>query len=508
MKPASFLARTSFLLSAFFALDKALALAKSVVFNRLVGLEGMGIFGAANNIPDLLSALLSGGALGVALIPVLRETMDKSGRATAWRLFSKVVNLAFILTGVAALGLIVAAPVLVPTVVAPGFDSVAQAQTTALMRLDLGAIVIFSVSGLVMAGLQANQHFLSPAAAPLLYNLGQIFGVTVLSPRAGMQVGALTLPAFGLGLSGMAYGVIIGAALHLAIQLPALFKAGFRWDPSLGITTPEMQKVLGLLGPRVLTMLCIQAYFLSRDNIASRFGTGAVGALNLGWTIEQVLETVIGTAIAVAILPTLATLFDQNREAELTSLVNKALRITAALAIPGTLLLGAATPVLVTTVFSYPAEQVQLVTLCTWAFLCGLVGDAWLEIAVRTHYAKLDTRTPLIAAAVQAISFMALSYLLSMLLGPAGIPLAAALTFTAQALVLLLRLRRQHAGMLMLNGSVWHGLLAGALGLAIYFPISYLARQHGILASAGALIAGAGAALLALRHELALIRDL
>ena len=68
----SFLTRTSLLLSFFFAADKVLAFGKTLLFNKIVGLAGMGIFGAANNIPDYLSALLSGGALGVALVPVLQ----------------------------------------------------------------------------------------------------------------------------------------------------------------------------------------------------------------------------------------------------------------------------------------------------------------------------------------------------------------------------------------------------------------------------------------------------
>src|SRR5512140_613106 len=98
MRKLSFLTRTSLLLSFFFAADKVLAFGKSLLFNKIVGLEGMGIFGAANNIPDYLSALLSGGALGMAFIPVLTEVLDKQGRAQAWDLFSRVINLAFIAT--------------------------------------------------------------------------------------------------------------------------------------------------------------------------------------------------------------------------------------------------------------------------------------------------------------------------------------------------------------------------------------------------------------------------
>src|SRR5512138_27188 len=103
MRKLSFLTRTSLLLSFFFAADKVLAFGKSLLFNKVIGLEGMGIFGAANNIPDYLSALLSGGALGMAFIPVLREYIDCEGQDKAWDLFSRIANLAFVITGAASI---------------------------------------------------------------------------------------------------------------------------------------------------------------------------------------------------------------------------------------------------------------------------------------------------------------------------------------------------------------------------------------------------------------------
>src|SRR5512141_2692341 len=118
MNKLSFLTRTSLLLSFFFAIDKVLAFGKSLLFNKIVGLEGMGIFGAANNIPDYLSALLSGGALGMAFIPVLTEYLDRQGRLEAWELFSKIINLAFIITGAFSVIIILLAEPLVHYIIA------------------------------------------------------------------------------------------------------------------------------------------------------------------------------------------------------------------------------------------------------------------------------------------------------------------------------------------------------------------------------------------------------
>jgi putative peptidoglycan lipid II flippase len=495
MRRLSFLTRTSLLLSCFFAADKAIAFGKALLFNKIVGLEGMGIFGAANNIPDYLSALLSGGALGIAFIPVLRETIDRHGHVQAWDLFARIINLAFVVTGAASAIIIVLAAPFVRYVIAPGFTPNNQALTASLMRLDLVAILIFSISGLVMAALHANQHFFLPALAPLLYNLGQIFGVTILSPNQGLHLGPMQLPAFGMGLYGMVYGVIIGASLHLLIQVPGLIRYQFRWRPILEWSSPAVQRVLILLGPRVLTMGCIQAYFVARDNLASTFGSSGVGALNLGWTIEQVPETIIGSAIAVAILPSLAEFIDLGKTTDFTHTINRALRIMLALALPVAVLLGITVRPMVQAFFGYDASRLDLVAACTWAFLAGLVGDTWLEVAVRGFYANLNTRTPLIAASIQAVSFIVLAFVLSRLFGLAGIPLAAALTFTTQAIVLLCLLGSRFPGLLRVRATAFRAIL-GASGAAIVATtLLHILPEMGAASALIALLAGALTAL-------------
>ena len=471
----SFLTRTSLLLSFFFALDKVFAFGKSLLFNKIVGLEGMGIFGAANNIPDYLSALLSGGALGIAFIPVLTEYLDKQGRREAWDLFSRIINLAFVITGAFSIIIILLAGPMTRYIIAPGFTRDQQILTASLMRIDLIAILIFSISGLVMASLHANQHFFLPALAPILYNLGQIFGVTILSPNNGLHLGPIQLPAFGLGLYGMVYGVILGSALHLLIQVPGLIRYQFHWTPVLEFKSVGVQRVLILLGPRILTMGCIQAYFVARDNFASRFNTVGVGALNLGWTIQQVPETIIGSAIAVALLPSLAEFINRGEIDNFIATVNRALKVMLAFCIPVAVLLALTVRPLAGRFFGYDASRLDLLTACTWAFLIGLVGDAWLEVAVRSFYANQNTRIPLVAAFIQVIAFVIFSFILSPIIGLAGIPLSAALTFSTQAFILLVILNRQFPGLLQLGSTAPRAFLSALLaGSVTFFLIKFL----------------------------------
>lgn len=440
----SHIAKSSLIIAVFFAVDKVLGFLRQVLIAREFGLTyEIDVFNAANNIPDLLSALISGGALGIALIPVLSEYLETRGRPAVWDLFSRILNLAFLVTAAISALIVLFASPLVQYVIAPGFPPDQQALTIKLMRLDLIAILIFSISGLVMAALQANQHFLLPATAPAMYNIGQIFGVAVLAPSVGLSFGSITLPAFGLGIQGLVYGVILGAFLHLGIQVPGLIRYHFRWTPAINLRNPGVQQVLALLGPRVLTMFFLQVFFIARDNLASGLGEGAVTALNYGWFIMQVPETLIGSAFAIALLPTISEYFALRQIEKYALTINRAVRVVLALTLPIAALMWVALEPLIPVVFGFDPQGAELVLWTTRAYLLGLAGHALLEIGARSFYSQQDARTPLYVAALNAGAYILFAVTLSRWIGPVGIALANSLAFTGEALLLLLILNRR-----------------------------------------------------------------
>ncbi len=437
------LTKTSLMLAIFFAIDKGLAIFRQVVIARQFGLSAeLDAFIAANNIPDLLFALISGGALAVAFIPVLSEVLTWHGRESAWRLFSRIANLAFVVTGgLAILVALLAKPMVGWELgIAPGFNDQQQELVIQLMRLNLVATLIFSISGLVMAGLQANQHFLLPAMAPLLYNLGQIFGALILSPEKNYTLGGITLPAFGLGVYGLVYGVLLGAVLHLAIQIPGLIHYHFRWAAGFGLATSEVQKVIRLMVPRLGTMLIIQLIFIVRDNLASRLSAGAVTALAYGWMIQQVPETLIGTALGTAILPTLSEQVAIRDWRRFANTIENAVKIIIALTIPILGVLAVGLRPLLVFAFGFDQQGIDLLFWVTRGFLLGLVGHSLLEVASRSYYAQQDAITPLFAALLNIIIYILVGSQLFRPLGAAGISLTDAIAFTSQALFLLILL--------------------------------------------------------------------
>lgn len=468
-------ARSSLLIAFFFGIDKIIGFVRTSIIDRQFGIGAeLDVFNAANNIPDLLSALISGGALGVALIPVLSEYLERDGRPAVWELFSRILNLAFIVTGVVAIITAIFAEPLVSNIISPGFTSAQKLLTVDLMRLDLYAIMIFSISGLVMAGLQANQHFLLPALAPGLYNVGQIFGAVVLAPVGGFPIGSITIPTMGLGIHGLVYGVIIGALLHLGIQIPGLFKYDFKWHRRIDLKNEGVQQVLQLLGPRILTMGFIQTFFIVRDNLASGMDSGSITALARGWFFMQVPETLLGTAVAIAILPTLSEIFSSGNIEHFKETVNSAIRSLIAFTLPAAALLAAGIIPLARGAFGYSLAEANMVGLATRIYLLALTSHALLEIAARSFYAQQDAKTPLAAAAYNAAAYIFLAVWLSRVWGFAGIAFANTIAFTTETLILLWLLNRRFPGITKVSSTLWRAVLAAALAGGAAYAVIHL----------------------------------
>ena len=500
MKKLSFLTRTSFLLFFLFGVDKALAFLRSILVTRQFQLSAQfDAFNSANNLPDLLYALISGGTLAMALIPVLSETLTTKGRGELWDVFSHVANIFFIAAASLAALIAFFAPTIVESQIGivPGFTSAQHILVANLMRLNLIATLIFAVSGLVMSGLQANQHFLFPALAPIFYNVGQIFGALVLAPSKPYSFGPVTLPAFGFGIHGLVYGVIIGAALHLAIQIPGLVKYQFHWTPSVSLKDERVRQVLRLVGPRLITMFFIQATFIARDNLASRLpGTGAISALAIGWMIMQVPETLIGTAIGTALLPTLSEHATRSDWESFRSTVERAIRVLVAVCLPITVILAAVIHPLVRVVFGLDEAGTTLVTWTVRVYLLALAGESVLEVAARAFYARKDALRPLAASFLNTLLFIGGGAAILFRWPEWGAPGIALieLAFSVEAIILLIWLNRLLPAPVKLGSSLLRGLVAAGVGGSVAYGLALWLPVSGLLASLLALPLGMAAA--------------
>ncbi len=396
------IARSTAIVMVAFAAAKAISLAQTFIIARTFGIgSAWDSFVTANRIPELIFTLISGGALAYAFIPVFSGYLSRGDKNGAWHIASHVINTIFSATLVVSIVAFLAAPWLVEHVVAPGFAPDVQAQTVALMRILLVSTLIFSVSGIVMGILQSHNHFLLPALAPIMYDVGILFGVIFLLKPFGVR--------------GIAMGAVLGAALHFMIQVPGLIRFRAKWYPELGWRDPNVWHVIRLMIPRIGGLGVFSFNFIVMNNIASRLGAGSVSALDWGWRLMQIPETLIGTAMGTVIFPTLASLSAvQDAEGKRTAM-SGALRFILIATIPsaiGLILIGR-TLISLLEGGAFDTSASALVYGTLQFFTLGLVVHSLLEVIARSFYADKDTLTPFWAALGGATINLVLSILLS-----------------------------------------------------------------------------------------------
>ncbi|HZY45318.1 MAG TPA: murein biosynthesis integral membrane protein MurJ, partial [Anaerolineae bacterium] len=390
---------------------------------------------AAFGLPDLLFTLIAGGALASAFIPIFSAYLSRDDRSGAWRLASAVINTAFIVSLIASIVLASLAPWIVTQTVGRGFTVEQQQLTANLMRVILIGTVVFSISGIFMSALQANQHFILPALAPVMYNLGILGGVIFLTPRYGVW--------------GPAIGVVVGAVLHLLIQVPGLIKYHARWTPRLDWSDPDLRRVIKLMLPRIAGLGVVQLAAIIATSLASTLSAGSVTALRYGWQVMQLPETLIATAIATAAFPTLSEFAARKQFTELRATLSSTLRAILLLTVPATLallILGRPAVQLLFERGKFTSDATDLVTFAVQGYAIGLIGQSLLEVCARTFYAQQDTATPLfVAIGAMAVNILA-SVILKGTLGVGGLALANSIGVTIEVLGLLIILRHRLRG--------------------------------------------------------------
>jgi len=267
--------------------------------------------------------------------------------------------------------------------------------------------------------------------------------------------------------------------MHLLIQVPMLFKFGFRWTPSLNLRHTGLIEALKLMAPRLLTMGGIQIIVLARDNLASRLDqVGAVTSLTYGWMIMQVPETILGTAIATAMLPALSELAARGDWHEFRSTIERALRVLISLTLPIAAVMAGGIHPLVRGVFGFDEATSTLVTWTTRAYLMTLTGFTIHEIAARAFYARKEPMFPLYAVGLRLVMFLGISYIGLTFFRKIGAPIIAfaEIALLIEAIILFGWLSKRTHEPIHVGGAVLKGMIAAvvggvtAYGLAVYVP--------------------------------------
>lgn len=391
----------------------------------------------AFRVPDLIFQLLAGATLGSAFIPTFARVLTKKGEREAWKLASSVLNLVLLATLALALLALFLAPVIVPAT-APGLgDETGQHGELTSLAVDLTRImmispVLFAVSGMFMGILNARHHFLYPALAPMFYN-------------AAIIVAAL----FSDDVRVLAFAVVVGAGLHLLVQIPALFMVGMRWQPLTEWRDNAVREVGRLMGPRVIGLAAFQLNFVIATIFASTVGSGAISALNYAWLIVMTPLGLFGMAISTAVFPRLAEQAARE-DGEIRETLSKTLRLILYLTVPaGVALMILAKPITAFLLRSgaFSSASTDLVVSALVFYALALFAHSGIEIVSRGFYALSDTRTPVAFAVISMIVNLVLSLALVVPFGIKGLALSLSVATLAEFALLIRTLHRRLRGL-------------------------------------------------------------
>jgi len=358
-----------------------LGLGREMVKSSLFGASGaVSAYNVAAILPSQLYDLLVGGLVNSALVPLFSEIAAHKDRAELWRVLSLLLSLAVVFLSIVVLVLELLAPQ-IARLMAGGFDENLLQTTTELLRITVPAVLFLSVSGLLAGLLYALKRFTYPAVASPLYNASMIAVAIILAAR--------------FGIAAMAVGLLVGAILQVACQLPALRGARLQWN--FDLRDPVLRRLLRLYWPVAGGVIIGQVAILISLNLASRTGASGVAWMDYPTRLIQFPLGLIVSAVSIAILPALARQAADNSLNDFKSTLARGLRLVLVLIIPSTFGLFALAPHIVRLLYehgAFTAVDTQAVSLMLWLYLIGLIFAGVDQPLVFAFYARKDTVTP------------------------------------------------------------------------------------------------------------------
>lgn len=419
------------IVSAGVLLSRILGLIRNIIVANILGADAVSdTYVAAFKIPDFTNYLLAGGFLSITFIPIFTRYLAEEDEEGGWRAFGAIARWA----AVAIIGLIVIAWILTPAVVRaifPMFDSAQVAETVRNTRIILPAQFFFILGSLLMAVQYAKGSFVIPSMAPVIYNLGIITG-GVLGNMGGGQ--GETAP-FMWGVLG---GSIAG---NFLLQLAGAHRAGLRLVAS-SWTHPAVGQYVTLAIP----LMVGQSIAFFDEFFATKFGTdvGPGAATQIEYARRTMLVPVgaIAQAASVAAYPTLARLFNERREEELTTTLSRSIQWVTVLSIGAAVLVSILARPVISLLYQrgrFDADDAEAAGLALAVYALAIPLWGILQLVTRGFYARRQMWTPVIAGSIATLIAIPLYAWAADSYGVRGVAMASVISLAGYTGVLLWR---------------------------------------------------------------------
>lgn len=473
--PQRSVARSAGIVSIAVMFSRVLGLVRETIFAKYFGAGFLyDTFIVGFRIPNLLRDLFAEGALSAAFVKVFTDYQLKNSEKEAWRLASLVFNCLAVVLGVITILGILLSPLFVKLITYnylgdPNhyYPAEKAALATTLMQIMFPFILLVALAALAMGVLNTKGKFGIPASASTAFNIASIiFGLGFAFWLSGgswdRSTDKLTIPndAAQWAIIGMAIGTIVGGAAQFLIQLPSLWKVGFRFSLNLNFRDEGVRRVMRLMGPAIIGTGAIQVKVLVDTVVASGIDGGA-SWLSYAFRLMQFPIGVFGVAIGTAAIPTLSRLASEENFTKFRSTLSDAIKLVFLLAIPSACGLVVLADPIISLIYQrgeFDAFDTNMTGWALAAYSLGLAGYAAIKVLSPAFYALDDAKTPMYISVASILVHVPASFGLMQLLsnvgvsperpngyGHAGVALATSIVATVNFAALVYFMRRRIA---------------------------------------------------------------
>jgi len=395
----------------------------------------MSAFEAASLVPKNIYELLVGGMVSAALVPVFSEYAAEEEPEELWHLLSIVLSLTVVVMGAFLVLAEVAAPVVTRLMVG-GFGPELRALTTTLIRIISPAIIFFGMSGILTAMLYARQVFTYPAIGAAVFNLGGILGTQLLAPR--------------IGIASLTLGIVLGAFLQMAVQLPGLRGARIRF--SLDWRHPALRRIAVLYLPVVLSLVVSQVGIVIDRNLASRVGEQTIAWMAAATRLREFPLGLVSTAVSMAVLPALSRLDLSTDHERFKATLGLGLRLVLMLIVPAAVGLFVLGVPIISLIFEhgvFTSFDTGQTARALAGYLLGTPFAAIDLLLIFAFYSQKDTVTPVIVGIICVLIYLGVAPLLAFTLGLGmiGLVIANSIQLMSHAVIMMWLLYRRVGAM-------------------------------------------------------------
>ncbi len=430
--------------------------------------DDLGVYFAAFRLPNLLFELLVMGALTSAFIPVFTKYLSQDKEKEAWRIAATLINATVIILVVLAIPALIWTEA-ISRFLAPGFSQGQIAQMSTFTRFMILSQVLPLLVGNFFTGiLQSYNLFLVPALAPVVYNVGIIAGIVILTPSLG-----LWSPVVGVGL---------GAVLFMVIQIPLLVRVGYRYSSEMNLKLHGVREVGKLMGPRTLGLAVSQIDTTIDLILSTLLGARMVTIFNFAQHLQQLPIGLFGATVGQAALPLLSQQLAKDNLEEFSRTISRALHQILFFVLPASSLFIVLRIPMVRLVFGaarFDWEATVLTGMTLSAFSISLAAQASVQVLARGFYALYDSKTPvaigIIAILINSLASILFIQYFKLPVWSLGLSTSIASFFNAGLLLWLLDRRVHRFNKWQLFGPPIKMVTAAFVsGIALYIPLKLL----------------------------------